>query len=226
MPLLRVGFQKTSLIDFPGIIASVIFTHGCNMACGYCHNPALVRGPLPEDFVNIEEVFQILDKRKNLLKGVVITGGEPLLHDDLPELIREIKKMGFLVKLDTNGSLPEKLACTNPDYVAMDFKLPLSKYYFYQLKNPEKIKETIHYLKTSQIKHEFRLVWVPTINQLDDISIMAQELGEGAPLFITGFRPGTNLDPTMRTMSAPNQNLLLQVVQEFTKYGIKAQLRT
>jgi pyruvate formate lyase activating enzyme len=128
MALSSLGLIKTSLIDFPGEVAAVLFTFGCNLRCPYCQNPALVTGPPPRDFISREEVRAFLKKRKDVLGGVCITGGEPLLHSDLGELIGEIKSLGLKVKLDTNGTIPERLREANVDYVAIDFKTSLEKY--------------------------------------------------------------------------------------------------
>ena len=94
------GLQKTSLLDFPEKIAAIVFTMGCNFRCGYCHNPELINGE-----AKIEEVFEFLKTRQGKLDGVVITGGEPCLQKNLPEFIKQVKELGFAVKLDTNGSL-------------------------------------------------------------------------------------------------------------------------
>ncbi|OQX50761.1 MAG: anaerobic ribonucleoside-triphosphate reductase activating protein [Candidatus Cloacimonas sp. 4484_209] len=126
------GFQKVSLIDYPGKICAIVFTRGCNFRCPYCHNPELV---LPENYSPLipeEEIFSFLEKRRGKLDAVEITGGEPTLQEDLTEFIRKIKEMGFLVKLDTNGSFPsvlEKVIYSGlVDYIAMDVKAPLEKY--------------------------------------------------------------------------------------------------
>lgn len=225
MSLSMLGLQKTSLIDYPGLVSAVVFTHGCNMSCGYCHNGVLVRGPRPEDFLPREEVLDILRARRHLIRGVVITGGEPLLHDDLPDLIDEIKSLGLRVKVDTNGSLPERLRNIAPDYIAMDYKLPVSRYQLYHLENPEVLLKSIQYIRQSPIPHEFRLVWVPRVNALDDIPVMAAELGTGAPLFVTAFRPVNTLDPSFGLFGAPRPQELQGVVNLFRSYGVDAHLR-
>ena len=127
------GVQKTTLIDFPGKIAAIVFTHGCNFRCGYCHNPSLLLNK--EKVVNnytTKDFFSFLQTRIGKLDGVVITGGEPTLQSGLYDFIKEIKQMGFAVKLDTNGTNPdviEKLLNDNLlDYIAMDIKAPLEKY--------------------------------------------------------------------------------------------------
>ncbi len=126
------GLQKTTLVDFPGTIAATVFTRGCTFRCPFCHNPELV---LPEKFIPLipeEEIWAFFEKRKNQLKGVCITGGEPTMQPDLPEFISRLKSMGYKIKLDTNGTNPKMLKnlikSGNLDYIAMDIKAPLSKY--------------------------------------------------------------------------------------------------
>ena len=130
------GIQKTTLLDYPGHLAATIFTRGCNFACPFCHNADLVVGegagtPCPPG-LSQEELFAFLKKRRGILEGVCITGGEPTLWRDLPDVVKKIKEMGFLVKLDTNGSSPEmlKALCSGGyvDYVAMDVKASLGNY--------------------------------------------------------------------------------------------------
>ena len=122
------GVQKTSLLDFPDKISAIVFTLGCNFRCGYCHNPELINSK--EQVWTLPALFDFLNARKGKLDGVVITGGEPCLQNDLEDVIKEIKALGFLVKLDTNGYFPQKLKKLLPhlDYIAMDIKAPLEKY--------------------------------------------------------------------------------------------------
>ncbi len=103
------GLYKFSLVDYPGKIACIVFTGGCNLRCAFCHNPVLVFDPTSQPRVTESEFFHYLERRKGLLEGVVITGGEPMLHADLPEFIEKIRNHGYLVKLDTNGSFPDRL---------------------------------------------------------------------------------------------------------------------
>ena len=105
---MKIGaIQKTTLIDYPGVIACTIFTQGCNFRCGYCHNPELVDPDIFKNAIDTDEVFDFLENKKGKLQGVCITGGEPTIHRDLPKFIKQIREMGFKVKLDTNGSNPE-----------------------------------------------------------------------------------------------------------------------
>ncbi len=129
------GFQKNSLIDFPETIACVVFTSGCNFICPYCHNPELIAGPLKKggSLYDENEIFKFLEKRKGLLEGVVITGGEPTLQKDLIEFCKKIKEMGYKIKLDSNGTRPDILAAllnlSLVDFISMDIKTSLENYH-------------------------------------------------------------------------------------------------
>ena len=195
------GFQKFSLIDYPGKICAIVFTQGCNFRCPYCHNPELVKPSLFGKTIPEEEIFSFLEKRKGKLDAVEITGGEPTLQKDLVDFIRRIKEMGYLVKLDTNGSNPEiLLEIINHglvDYIAMDIKAPLEKYkeVIHSVINPEKIKRSIRTIMSSNIKYEFRTTVVKSQLSKEDI-INIGKLIEGAELYILQkFIPSKTLDP-------------------------------
>jgi pyruvate formate lyase activating enzyme len=168
------GFQKFSLIDYPGKTAAIIFTQGCNMFCPYCHNPQLVYPNLYETAVNEDKIFSFLEQRRGLLNGVVITGGEPLVQAGLPDFIRKIKKeTGYCVKLDTNGTSPralenlikEKLI----DFIAMDIKSPLEKYALFFKGDLNCIKESVSVIQNSGLPHLFRTTYDTDILNETDI---------------------------------------------------------
>ncbi len=171
------GLQKTTFIDYPGKLACTVFLCGCNFRCPFCYSRELV---LPEKIKNQpkvkkKEFFNFLQERKGLLEAVVVCGGEPTINEDLPDFIKEIKKFGYLIKLDTNGSNPEMLQeLINEkliDYVAMDIKAPIEKYEkTVRVKvETEKIKESVKILKKGIIGYEFRTTVVPGIIDKDDI---------------------------------------------------------
>ena len=190
MYMLLGGLQKTTLIDFPGKIASLIFTAGCNFRCPFCHNPELVKPELIKglDLIKEKDFFDFLDERKKLIDGVSITGGEPTLHDDLINFIEKIKEKGLLVKLDTNGTRPEvleKLIDKNLlDYVAMDIKAPLNKYEkVVGVKvDLEKIKKSINLIMKNLADYEFRTTIIPNLLSEEDIIDLAKEI-KGAKRF-------------------------------------------
>ncbi|MDR2066415.1 MAG: anaerobic ribonucleoside-triphosphate reductase activating protein [Endomicrobium sp.] len=167
------GLQKLSLIDYPQIPAAIIFTQGCNMKCPYCHNRQLVYPNLFENLLNEEEIFKFLKKRTGLLKGVVITGGEPTIQKDLVEFILKIKNLGFLVKLDTNGTNPnvlqELISKKLIDFIAMDIKADFTKYSTFFNGDLNLIKLSIHIIKFSGIRHLFRTTYDRDILQDKDL---------------------------------------------------------
>lgn len=167
------GFQKFSLIDYPHKTAAIIFTQGCDMFCPYCHNPQLVYPHLYEPVMDENEICSFLKKRRSLLNGVVITGGEPLVHKDLPEFIKKIKDLGYPVKLDTNGTSPEKLQSVINDrlidFVAMDIKSPLEKYHLFYNGDSDCISRSIEIIQNSGLPHLFRTTFDTDILSETDI---------------------------------------------------------
>ncbi len=178
------GFQKLTLVDFPGKVAATVFTQGCNFRCGYCHNPELVlpqffQAPLPA-----EEIFNYLNDRRGKIEGVVITGGEPTIQKGLEFFIARIKKMGFAVKLDTNGSLPEILSSLIKlkllDYIAMDVKSSLGTYSQITgvASDTTKILESIDLIIKSGIPYQFRTTLVKEFcseKDLRDIRLLIRQ---------------------------------------------------
>ena len=169
------GFIKTSFVDYPGKIASVVFTQGCNLRCGYCHNAGLIATGNRTGVILPEDIFQWLAKRKDMIDSVVVSGGEPTLQADLNVFMEKLKLMNFLVKLDTNGTNPEVLRTLLAekllDFIAMDIKAPLNKYQSIagtsQL-NLSLIRESAELIKTCGIEYEFRTTFCPEL-AIDDI---------------------------------------------------------
>lgn len=175
------GLQKISLIDYPGTPAAIIFTQGCNMVCPYCHNTQLVYPKLFEDVISEEEVLTFLKNRQGLLKGVVITGGEPTIQPDLDNFIKKIKSLNFLVKLDTNGTNPailKNLIKNNLiDFIAMDIKAPFKKYDKFFGGEASLIEESVKIIKESNIAHLFRTTFDRDILNNEDITEIKQMAG-------------------------------------------------
>lgn len=176
-----VGLMKTTLLDYPGKVASTIFTGGCNFRCPYCHNGDLVLNHTTMEPYSEEEIFSHLNKRKNTLNGVCITGGEPTLQSELPEFIRKVKTLNLLVKLDTNGTNPAMLRSLLEegllDYVAMDIKHCRSKYNDVACMNPlnlQNIEESVDILKNCNIDYEFRTTVTRELHKVEDF----QEIGK------------------------------------------------
>ena len=182
------GFQKMTLLDFPGKVACTIFTFGCNLRCPFCHNASLVLGGAQEEHTE-EEILSYLEKRRGLLDGVCITGGEPLLQSDIKDFIRKIKELGYAVKLDTNGCFPEKLkALINDglvDYVAMDINNCLRDYGNSVVINnfdTTPIKESVAFLINGNVDFEFRTTVVRELHTIEGIKTLSKEI-KGAPRY-------------------------------------------
>ena len=198
------GLQKTSLVDFPGKICATVFLGGCNFRCGYCYNKELVLETNKAQNISEEEVLAFLQKRKNVLDGVCITGGEPTIHEGLPSFIQKAKTMGVAVKLDTNGTNPSMIGLLldhrSLDYVAMDIKAPLWKYGMVTpgIVYKNAIQETIQLLLKNLCHYEFRTTLVPGITTEEDIREI-RTLVSGAKKFaIQQFKPTkTHLDQAL-----------------------------
>ena len=169
------GFQKFSLIDYPGKISCIIFTQGCNFRCFYCHNPELVYPHLFETPLAEEEIVDFLKRRKKQLEAIVISGGEPTIQEDLVPFLKMVKTLGYAVKLDTNGSNPlvirELVKRKLVDYIAMDIKAPLKKYQdLVKVKvNLSRIKESIEIIENSSVEYEFRTTYIPSFLTSKDL---------------------------------------------------------
>ncbi len=177
------GLLKFSLIDYPGKVAAVVFTQGCNYRCPFCHNPELVLPELFTEPIDLADIFAFLEKRRGQLQGIVITGGEPTLHNDLKEFIARIKALGYLVKLDTNGSRPEVLReildARLVDFVAMDIKSSLQGYCKATGVTPdlECIKASIQAILSSGVAHIFRTTALRGIVSFDDLKAIQDLIG-------------------------------------------------
>lgn len=201
------GWEKISMIDFPGSIATVIFTKACNFRCHFCYNPMLVlaNGEGESEYeenhplISEDDFFLFLENRKGKIDGVVISGGEPTLQPDLKEFITKVKSLGFKVKLDTNGTNPKivKDLVGNKllDYIAMDVKGPLNKYEkIIGIKTDiKKIKESIDFLLEDRVDYEFRTTLVPGLHEINDIFIMTEELIGAKKWFLQKFKSNTDL---------------------------------
>ena len=187
------GFQKLSLLDYPGKTACTVFTSGCNFHCPYCHNSGLAEDKEPEIVQNV--VLEYLRKRKGMLEGVCISGGEPLMHEDILQFLEKVKQLEYAVKLDTNGSRPDLLkeaAVTGlVDYAAMDIKNTAEKYpttagsMAVSLKN---IEESAEFLKKGAIPYEFRTTVVDEYHNAEDIRKIAAFLADARVWYLQPYR--------------------------------------
>lgn len=194
------GLQKVTLLDFPSKVACIVFTTGCNFRCPYCQNGSLVLNTGEKELLDLEEIFAYLKKRKGILDGVCISGGEPLLQNNLKELLMQIKKMGFAIKLDTNGTSPNKLKelidLQLVDYVAMDIKNNFAKYQeTVGVKNPflEAVKASIQLLEESSIPHEFRTTIVKELHTVDDILAIGKLFCPKTAYYLQNYEDSDNV---------------------------------
>ncbi|MGI6623420.1 MAG: anaerobic ribonucleoside-triphosphate reductase activating protein [Clostridiaceae bacterium] len=212
------GLQKNSMVDFPGKISAVIFTQGCNMNCGYCHNRRLIKFTEENEVYDEDSVLAFLDKRRGLLDGVVISGGEPTLQKDLPCFIEQVKKMGFKTKLDTNGTDPGCLKTLIDssllDYVAMDIKAPLCKYGMVCCSpvNTEKLMESIEILKNAFIEYEFRTTYTPELN--DDDLMDISRIIKGAKKYVLQQYKEVDVNEGNYTGYVEKRNILRKITAE------------
>jgi len=210
------GLQKFSLLDYPGHLAAIIFTQGCNFRCHFCYNPMLVRPPDELSYASaptdrkggaeakdhklaLGDLFVFLASRVGKLEGVVITGGEPTIQPDLPDFIRQIRELGFKVKLDTNGTNPEMLAGLIEgkliDYLAMDIKSSPARYNEVAgvAVDLEKVKKSVKIVMASGLPYEFRTTLVPGLADLADIKAMGELIRGAKKWYLQHFKSDINL---------------------------------
>ena len=191
------GFQKLTLLDYPSKVACIIFTQGCNYKCPYCQNSGLIDHS-NEDLIDEEEIFNYLDKRKGVIDGIVISGGEPTIQKDLKSFMKKVKDKGFLIKLDTNGSNPnlveEVINEGLVDYIAMDIKNILEEYKDVTDVNPNinNLRRSIEILKNSNIEHEFRTTIIRNIHDISKI-LKICEYVDGDRLYLQNFVQSENV---------------------------------
>ena len=216
------GLQKTSLIDFPKKIAAIVFTLGCNFRCPYCHNPELVKEY--SKIVSEESILDFLKTRINKLDGVVVTGGEPCLQKDLPNFLKKIKDMNFLVKLDTNGSKSEMLKLVINeglvDYVAMDIKAPLLKYEdVVNLSfDVAEIGKSVQFLKKSNIDYEFRTTVVDKLLQIQDFYEIGKLIEGAKKYYLQKYNYSKILDESFKeakTFDEKTFNIARDILKEY-----------
>lgn len=229
------GLQKTTLIDYPGKIAATVFLIGCNFRCPFCYSPELV---LPEKIkqqprIKEEDFFNFLKEKKGYLDGVVICGGEPTIQPDLEQFLKKVKKMNFLIKIDTNGSQPEVLKKIIDkkliDYIAMDIKAPLrEKNYNLAVGckvNLEAIRESINLIKESGIDYEFRTTVVPAIHTFDDIIEIAKNIAPAKRYYLQNFKAEKTINPRMLQIRGFSEEELKNLIEKIKKFFEECKLR-
>ena len=213
------GYQKTTLLDYPGHVAATIFTGGCNFRCPFCHNSDLIFHPTSH--ISQEEIFAFLEKRKNILSGICITGGEPTLQPDLVQFMEKVRTLGYKIKLDTNGYRPEIISdLLNKkllDYIAMDIKAGYSNYSKVcdiNNFNIETIKNSISIIENSGIDYEFRTTVVKELHSKQDFEEISGMLSAKSPYYIQSFKDSGNiLTPGLSACDADTLNQYLSIVK-------------
>ena len=211
------GFQKLTLLDFPGKVACILFTPGCNFRCPFCHNASLVTHIEGEE-ISAEEILSYLKKRQGLLDGVVVTGGEPLLQSGLEDFLRQVKALGYAVKLDTNGTFPERLksliSAGLVDYVAMDVKNSLEKYPATAgcaSLDIKKVEESIDLLLEGNVDYEFRTTVTAELHTPQDIVSIANRIKGAKKYFLQNFKDSGDI------VSGGNSPVTPQNIEEMAK---------
>jgi pyruvate formate lyase activating enzyme len=246
---LRVGLRKTSLVDYPGRVAAVLFFPACNLRCPWCHNRELVlppgQGTRESGLVDLEEAAAIIESRRKLLGGVVLTGGEPLLRVELPAITARFVAAGIPVKVDTNGTLPDALerlledATTRPDYIALDLKLSPRRYIELARSNAgfdggdrfadelaAAIERSAAILASSGIAHEFRsLAFSDAFFSESDLAALAP-LVDDSPWYFAPFRPGNCLDANWNALSPASIEDARRLAALAVSYGKKGDVRS
>lgn len=216
------GLQRLTLLDYPGKVACTVFTAGCNFRCPYCHNAALVTRMKEQNRISEEEIFRFLKKRQGILDGVCVSGGEPLLQPDIREFLEKVKMLGYLVKLDTNGSMPEVLRelvdAELVDFVAVDIKNSREKY-------PQTtgildldiapIERCVKYLKAGHVPYEFRTTVVREFHQRDDFVRIGKWLSGNSSYYLQDFvDSGDLISKSLHGYDEKIMNQALDIVKE------------
>lgn len=217
------GLNKTTLLDYPEHVAATVFTGGCNFCCPFCHNGELVLCPGSQPVIPEEEVLAFLGKRRGILDGVCITGGEPTLQQDLPDFVRKVKELGYMVKLDSNGYRPgvlrqllrEKLL----DYIAMDIKASRENYARASgLSDPDVslLQESIDLLRTGDIEYEFRTTVVKGIHSIGEFEEIGRWLAGSRVYFLQAYRESENvISPGYQSFSPEEMERMAELARKY-----------
>jgi len=224
------GWIETSLVDWVGKICSVIFLPYCNFRCVYCHNYPLVLSPESLETISFFKILSVLRNYNGWIDGVCVSGGEPTLHNFLPELFYQIKKEGFKTKLDTNGTSPKMLSLLIKerlvDFISMDIKAPLDRKKYSTIVgspvNLSTIRKSIDILREGDVDYEFRLTVVPCFHSKEDIYQIASQLNGAKRLTLQNFNPTNTLSPYLQKVKPyPKEDLLFMQNEVDKILGLK-----
>jgi pyruvate formate lyase activating enzyme len=211
------GWAKNSFIDYSGTVSTVLFFSGCNLRCPYCHNPLLARNRSGES-VPSDIIWQFLEERRSLIQGVVLSGGEPALRTDLKEIVALIRMLGYAIKLDTNGMLPERIREAAPDYLALDVKT-LPRNYASLLQAPyqdagERLLESIKIAKAMGANAEIRITLAPKLINCEIIAELGRALEGAGKVYLQRMQTGVELlDSSMKELPP----ISLEEIEEYRK---------
>ncbi len=224
------GLQKTSLLDYPGEISAIIWTIGCNLRCPFCYNVDIVKQtvtPLSEN-----DVLSYLEKRRNVIDALVISGGEPLLQEDIVSFCEKVKGLGYLIKIDTNGTFPEKLKELVDkglvDYIAMDVKAPKNKYELLAGKKVDlkNIQKSVDIIRNSGVDYEFKTTFVPGLLVKEDISKIGMWLDGSEKFFLQQFKNNTaTLSSDLENVKSYSRDDLLDALEEVKPFFKQCSIR-
>lgn len=219
------GIQKVTLLDFPGHIACTIFTRACNFRCPFCHNMELVTNVNNSNDIDENEIIEFLKTRVGKLQGVCITGGEPLISDDIIYFMRKIKEIGFKIKIDTNGTFPQRINTALKekiiDMIAMDIKSSEENYNFVAGANVdiEKIKESIKIIKNSDIDYEFRTTCVKGLHEKKDFEGIGKLIEGANKYYLQNFRQVENITPdNLNGFKKEELEIFKSIIEKYVKY--------
>jgi pyruvate formate lyase activating enzyme len=220
------GLQKTSLVDFPNRVASVLFTPGCNLRCPFCHNWRIVLDPRPP-FLTEETALRILEERKKYIDAIVVTGGEPTIHREIPRFLKRLREKGFAVKLDTNGLDSRTLEECLPyvDYVALDVKTSLQKYQRLGANDTGELLRTVEILKTGKVEYEFRTTVVPGLVEMEDVHRICEVVKGAGTFAFQQFVSGDTLDKDFSALKPYSREVISGYADVMKSYAEDVILR-
>ena len=217
------GLQKTSLLDFPDTISAIIWTIGCNFRCPFCYNRDIVLGIIGT--ISEEDILSFLEKRKGLLEGLIISGGEPLMQKNIVQFAEKVKKLGYLIKIDTNGMHPEKhkelIDKKLVDYIAMDVKAPKNKYdKLTDVKTDiKKIEKSIEIIRNSAPDYEFKTTFIPELLTKEDIVSIAKWLKGSKRFYLQQFKNDVDLISSKLQNVAPfSRDKFIETLNDIKSY--------
>lgn len=220
------ALQKTSLVDFPNRVASVLFTPGCNLRCPFCHNWRIVLDPQPP-FLTEETALRILEERKKYIDAIVVTGGEPTIHREIPKFLKRLREKGFAVKLDTNGLNSRTLEECLPyvDYIALDVKTSLEKYQRLGANDTDELLRTVEILKTDKVKYEFRTTVVPGLVEMEDVRRICEVVKGAGTFAFQQFVSGDTLDKDFSALEPYSREVISGYADVMKSYAEDVILR-